>query len=249
MENTPVKVVKKALDALEYVVEESAGKPGVTLSEIAEHIGERVTTVRNILKTLEMCGYLSRPAGRLYSPGPKCADLARVSMGKDLVTNAEEALNTLAKITGESIVLATLAGSTRRVLMRVEGGQLIRINSQVAEDGAFWSLVTNRVMAAFISAEEVDLVIKENGLPGETWPGAERRSSLEASLEDIKNQGVAEIFIENEYYAIAIPLLQRNGVLLGSIGLYMPAFRYTSVRRIELITALRQAADDITNRM
>jgi DNA-binding IclR family transcriptional regulator len=66
---------------------------------------------------------------------------------------------------------------------------------------------------------------------------------------DIKNQGVAEIFIENEYYAIAIPLLQRNGVLLGSIGLYMPAFRYTSVRRIELITALRQAADDITNRM
>ncbi len=249
MENPPVKVVKKALDALEYVVDESLEQPGVTLSDIAEHIGEQVTTVRNILKTLEQCGYLSRPAGRLYSPGPKCSGLARVSLCKDLINKAEVALNTLAQMTGESVVLATLVGSNRRVLMRVEGGEVIRVNSQVADDGLFWSLVTSRVMAAYIPAEEVEIITQENGFPKEAWPGIETPGELEKALKQIRLEGLTEDHSNSEYYAVAIPLLQRGEFLLGALGLYMPAFRYNPVRRIELLTAMRQAASNITNRM
>lgn len=249
MDNTPVKVVKKALDALEYVIEESLNKPGVTLSEIAEYTGEQATTVRNILKTLEQCGYLSRPAGRLYSPGPKCSGLSRVSMCRDLISIAGVSLNTLAQVTGESVVLATLVGGTRRVLVRVEGGELIRVNSQVAEDGSFWSLVTSRVLTAYIPADEVDLVIGENGLPDSSWPGAETRSKLDKRLSEIRTNGLAEDHPNSESYSLSIPLLQPGGNILGSIGLYMPSFRYNESRRVELITAMNRTAAEIMNQI
>jgi len=249
MENPPVKVIKKALDALEYVVEESLVQPGVTLSDIAEHIGEQATTVHNILKTMEQCGYISRPAGRLYSPGPKCFGLVRVSLSRDLISKAGGALNTLAQTTGESVVLATLAGGWRRVLLRVEGGELIRVNTQAAEDGVFWSLVTSRVLAAFIPADELELVVKENGLPGSAWPESKTQTELGEALELIRTKGLAEEQANPEYYALAIPLLQRGGVLLGSIGLYMPVFRYNEKRRTELITAIKRAATEIINQL
>ena len=249
MENTPVKVVKKALDALEYVVEESLIRPGVTLSDIAEHIGEQVTTVRNILKTLEQCGYLSRPAGRLYSTGPKCFGLFRISLCRDLVTNAGVSLNTLAQSTGESVVLATLIGGYRRVLIRVEGGELIRVNSHAVEESLFWSLVTSRVLSAYIPAEELELVIKENGLPGAAWPEAKTQTELETALAQIRKKGLAEDHTHSDYYSVSIPLLQPGGILLGAIGLFMPAFRYNKERRTELLAAMNHAASDIINQI
>ena len=165
-----VKSVKKALDALDFVIIESISKEGVSLGEIASHLGIQNTTAHNILKTMEICGYISRAQGRLYSLGAKCCQITRAgSVLKRLMNVAMPLMSELAEKTGESFVLTTLLNGERHVLFRAKGGGAISVESEKADNTNLYSMVTTRVMLAFAADAEVGYFIQKNSMPDKEW--------------------------------------------------------------------------------
>ncbi len=242
--NTPVKVIKKAFDALEFIAEKALYGNGASLSEIADYLGIAATTTRNILKTMEFCGYVGRNAERQYCPGEKCFSMMRLDLAAgELQEAARGAMEALAAKTGESLVLTTMLFGKRHVLMRSEGASLIQVRSEWFEQKNVYTTVTMRVMLAFASELELRKAITRYGYPQAHWEGIDDDSSLQRHLDEIRALGYAEE-VGQECAQIAFPICCGNG-LLGALGMYLPAFRYTPERRGELQGMLRESVREI----
>ncbi|MEI6425583.1 MAG: IclR family transcriptional regulator [Lentisphaerota bacterium] len=241
-----VKSVKKAFDALDFVIIESIDKEGVSLGDIASRLGIQNTTAHNILKTMEACGYISRAEGRLYSPGAKCRQLQRVgSVMKKLMDVSKPVLGELAEKTGESFVLTTLLNGERRVLLRAKGGGIISIETEKADTSSLYSLVTTRIMLAFASDTEIEFFIRKNGMPGSEWGAVEDIASMRKELLKIRKTGFAEEK-RSELAALAIPVLDADGFLVGAIGAYVPLFRFNKEKKDALLDSLKKVSQKIT---
>ncbi len=237
-----VKSVKKALDTLDFVIIESISKEGVSLGEIASHLGIQNTTAHNILKTMEICGYISRAEGRLYSPGAKCRQLTRTgSVLKKLTDVSLPLMSELAEKTGESFVLTTLLNGERHVLFRAKGGGAISVESEKADNPDLYSMVTTRVMLAFAPDGEVGFFIQKNGMPGRDWNGINDIEKLKDEFSKIRKAGYAGEKV-SELAALAVPILDAEGLLLGALGVYVPLFRFNRDKKDNLIVALKKAS-------
>ena len=234
-----VKSVLKALAALEYVTDRAMTSPGAGLTEVAAALGEKATTTRNILKTMEEAGYIARADGKLYKPGARLASLgrgARAASGR-LLETLRPSLERLAKTFDESMTLAALFNGSRHVLLRRQGAGPIVIDTSNAEErSAVYELVTVRVLLAFAPASEVDLFVSLNGFPGAIWDGIETRAQLDAALAKIRRAGYAECWTHNrDVYSIAFPAPSHEHDFVASLGIYMPATRRSPALRKRLI--------------
>lgn len=239
MAEVQVRSVKKALDALDYIAKVCLTEDGATLSAIAEALDEKLPTLRNILRTMESCGYLTRN-GKLYCPGAKHSDLARSGIIKRLVTMTEPLFHSAAERTGESFVLATMINGRREVLKRFQGSNEIGVVVNVTEQNRFYSLETARIMLAFADTAERQQFLAVNGLPDHSWPEA-AGGNLEECLEQLRTTGFASAAGGN-LSGYAVPLLTASGLLLGSAGAYVPAFRSNKQHGEKLLQTLKEIA-------
>lgn len=237
-----VRSVKKALDSLDYVVNAYLHGEGATLSDIALHLDEKQPTVRNILKTMEQCGYLGR-GGKHYVPGPKCGDLRRAYRVRQLLAVVGPLLERAARETGESLVLTTVAGARREVLARYQGGSEVVVNVNAVDGNALYRLVTTRAMLAGLSESELQAFLTENGEPGADWPAA-ADGKLDAALSELRARGYAAEKV-GALAAYAVPLLDGGGALLGAAGAFAPAFRTDAAHETRLLAALAAVAEAV----
>lgn len=242
MAETLVKSIKKAFDALDYVMEASRSGPGAALSDIADNLDEKQTTMRNILKTMESCGYLARN-GKLYVPGAKTGDLARTSIRERLLETVSPLIKEAAQKSGESFVLTSIYNGKREVISRFNGSNQIGVNTGITENRKVYSLVTTRIFLAFSNAMERELFYKSNGLPGNEWNEA-ADGRIEQALNKLRKDGFAAEQT-GELCAYALPLTDSKGNLLASIGAYAPAFRVNKEAEAELLKTLSVIADKI----
>ncbi len=246
-----VKSVLKALAALDFVMEQSMVKPGVGLSEVAGALEIQPTTARNILKTMEMAGYIGRAGDRLYVPGPKCFGMSRgARVASSLMKVMPAVLERLAADIGESLVVATLFNGMRKVLLRRQGMSPIVVETRSAEqDNMAYHLVSTRIMLAFASARELDLFVELNGLPGREWDGIDSRQQLDEYLSRLRTAGFAEDYPGKEVYAAAFPLLDSSGMILGGLGMYMPLFRLTPERKQQIFAEIHETLFAIRDKL
>lgn len=241
--------VKNALEALDYVLERYREGEGASLSDIAKHLGLQNTTTRNMLKTMEECGYLARGAGRSYLPGPKCLDMERIcSTNEQLLEVAGKYLSGIAESTGEGLVLSTLVGGKRQVLARVAGGNIISVDPDQAEGKAPYQLVTNRIMLAYATPQELEIFIKEYGLPTGDWNGVREYEDLVVELLKIKKQGYEEEH-EEHLACLAFPVFGPNGKVIAAIGSFIPIYRYDSAKAEEMKKSLADIAEKISQEL
>ncbi|MDD4538680.1 MAG: helix-turn-helix domain-containing protein [Lentisphaeria bacterium] len=234
-----VRSVKKALDALDVIVEGAVSGEGVGLSDIAAVLDEKLPTLRNILKTMEHCEYVARD-GRRYVPGPKCSDINRSAQSKKLLATLDPQLRALAAKTGESLVLCTFIHGQRVLLGRYPGANPVSVNIGVAEYKTEYSLVTTRIMLAQATPPELDLFRKRHGEPGQEWLDA-AHGRLGSALDDLREAGFAAEK-NSSFCAYAVALQDANGALLGAVGAYAPSFRVTAPGEEQLVAELKQLA-------
>lgn len=239
--------VVNACRAIEYVVELGLRKTEAKLPDIADHLGLQKTTARNLLRTLEQCGYLRRTARGIYAPGRQCATLAQSSEGyAGLRGRALPVMNRLAATTGEGFGLAVLFNGHRFCICRVVGGADVAVNAEVVDEGPCYGTITTRALLAFASAEERQAFISCNGLPSEAeWPEAfGDQAALVDQLEEIRGAGLCS-FARNSIVAIAAPLMDSDGNLVAALGTYAPAFRTDEKRLADLRRLLVEGASQI----
>lgn len=242
-----IRSVVNAFNALEYVVEQVLRKGEATLPGIASHLGLQKSTARNLLRTLESCGYVRRTARGIYTAGKRCETLAQSSSGyAGLRDRALPVMNRLAEATGETFGLAVLFNGHRFRICGVVGGADIAVKAEVVDEGRCYGAITTRALLAFASSEEQKAFIACNGLPLESeWPeAAGDAEALFRQLREIRRAGICE-FVRGSIVAIAVPLMDSEGNLVAALGMFAPAFRSDEKRLAELQRLLLDGAAQI----
>lgn len=242
----PIQSIRRALDALDYLAEQGLAGEGASLQAVAAHLEVPPTTAHNILRTMVACGYVGREGNGRYGLGARCRDLLRgARFAGGGLDAAAAVVHGLAARTGESVVLTTLAQGRRRVLVRAEGHEVLRVSPALEERGVFWERVTGRVLAAYASPAELQEILCACGMPGAAWGGIETERSLEPALAAVRAAGCAqEMPSALGVVALAAPVLDERRHLLGALGVYLPVTRAGEERlqwlRAELLSASRR---------
>lgn len=231
-----IKVLHKALNILEYL---STCPEGQTLTNIAEHIGEKTTTVSNIVQVLAKRNYLERVNGR-WKQGISAYLLTGSVMDYDraLYSIAEPVLRELAAETETTAVLSVWRGHERFVLLRIADKSAVTVNRSYPEATEVYRTATGMMLLAEQPVKVIDAYITANGIPDIESPSKKAAASFRAALSLCREKGFY-IREKESIFEAAAPLRDTSGQARTAVGIFLPLFRVTE--REKLIASLIKA--------
>lgn len=249
--NVPVLSVKKALDLLEMLIFQDVKRNGIRLSDLAAKLEIPDNTARNLLKTMVECGFVAQNSESRYIMGKKCQQIGSLN-GISSKRSEEDIKNALTKFNekiNETIVFAILADGYREVIAEVASRKEVKVVFERTSSVNIYDATTGRVLAAYAEPEELERIIERYGLPGEYWDNIKDIGSLKKALSVIRDQGHVLMPKWDELISFAIPVLNEEGKLIGSVGCYAPIFRCPKKKQTEIISALNDVASDLAQRL
>jgi IclR family acetate operon transcriptional repressor len=248
VETPPVQSVERALMLLEAVAQSSEPVP---LTHLTEIVGIDPSSVFRLANTLKRRGFLANPTGRKhYVLGPAVWRLSREYDWSGM----------LISICRESVkALATRTGETAHLSVR-EGRKVLFIDHQASEDqGVIVPGQTGKLMPLYCTAHGkallADLGLAELRVLYGTTPLERYTSRTTVSLPElaracaqVRADGYA--IDDREYLhdvrCVAAPIRDRDGLVIGSIGVSGPATRMPAGRDSALAQHVRDAAAHIS---
>ena len=192
----------------------------LTLAEVARRAGLHLTTALRLLGTLEGHGFITRlPAGG-YLLGPTLLLLGDVfRRSLRLEDHVMPALDRLRAESRESATFFVREGEQRRCLFRLDSPQLVRDHARVGEVQPLGRGAHGRAL----------IVFEETPPPG--LPIISRGERL------------------REIAAIAAPVLDAAGAVVGSVGISMPLYRFDAAAEARCAPLVLREAIAMTRAM
>jgi DNA-binding IclR family transcriptional regulator len=189
------------------------------------------------------CAYVVQNESGRYRPGPQCRRIGLVNKveGAEFKQKLADVLRRYTAQINEAIVFAALHGGKRVAIAKSEPvSQVIRIDQQVVESGNIYRLPTGRVLAAFATPDDYRRIHDNYGDPGVNWP------DCESDLKRIRREGICLMLPDSSgVNSFALPVMNKDGKLLGAIGCYAPPFRSGPPVQKKILAALRLAAEEL----
>ena len=241
-----VKPIAKALQLLEYVVEEGRE---LSLTEIAYRTGLPKTTAFRYLQTFCQAGFLSYdPRSDRYRTGVRLWALAQSKGSQSILREA--AMPTMRELRdrfNETINLAELDGQDVVYIEMVESRRSLRMLAKIGSRDPAYCTAVGKAMLAFLEEEE------RHHLPPELHSRTSRAlipsTAFEAELKASRERGYALDHGENEEDSrcIGLPIFHPNGKMIAGVSLSAPATRITSALETQIAVALVQASQTISS--
>ncbi len=250
--NIPVQSVKRAFDLLDMLIFDDAAKQGIALKELSCWMSMKANSVHNILKTMVACGYVAQNENGKYIAGVKCKQIGLINQlqSESNLSVLESECEKVSQELGESVVFITLTGGNRNRLAGYDSTQAVRVDRAVFDQQNFYTTPTGRVLISFSSEKQRELILSQNGLPLKQWGNIKSIKKLEGECEVIRRKGFSIVEgSSNGLIAIAFPVFNKEGTLIGSIGCYAPQFRWAGDKPETMKAALRNAAQRITDEL
>lgn len=221
-----------------------SGTPKLGVTEIAERVGLAKPTVHGLLRTLESCELVVQDPGTgKYALGPAVLQLGNAYLdGSELRARSLLWADSLAQRVNEAVWVATLSGSRVIVLHHVFRPDDVM---QILEVGAaipWHACALGHAIAAHHARRDELLSANLTPLTGLTRT---TRDALDGALADVRRHGYA---IEDQEAAlgdagIAAPVISRDGMAVGAIGIVGPVERLLDLsRKNDIALAVRETA-------
>ncbi len=241
-----VQAVLAGLDILDCLLD----SPDVSIKELMDKTGLTRNRVMRLCGTLEHRGYLSHDEEvRRYGLGPKIIFLGKAyERHKKLVSLARPFLRRLVHETGESASLYVREGLERMVLAREEGTQAVRYSIEEGQRMELFAGAGGKVLLAFAPPDVVDNLMNGGGLPRLTDNTLTSPTALSKELETIRRNCVAVSSGERqpEVGAVAAPIFDHTGGVVGAIGIAGPKGRIGGLTRQKGTTVITDAAKELS---
>jgi DNA-binding IclR family transcriptional regulator len=206
--------------------------PTLGIKQIMDATGFTRNRVMRLTGTLVHKGYLALDeASRAYSLGTKIISLSKVyEPHQEIVMQVKPVLKQIAYHTGESVSFYIREGFDRVVLVRQEGTQAIRYTVSEGQRMDLHAGAGGKVLLAFASDDVVSSFLSKRTMEKHTQQTITTKKKLLAELKKIQKQGFASSRGERvpDAYAIAAPVFDAAGGLIGALGVAGPAGRFTS---------------------
>lgn len=242
-----IQVLHRAIDILELL----AGRSDMPLplGQIAQHTQLHPATCANILKTLMTRGYVQQSSRRQgYTLGPMAWRLGQAAVSPEsLVGTAQPILAELAGRVQETVSLAVLQQNRRLTLLQIEGKQDLQVQGEAVASDDVYQTVTGRLLLAYVAPGQLETFIACCGLPGERWPGIERKEDLLTALARIRRRGQI-VDVPKPQIAAAAFAVRRKESVAAAIGVFLPKLRFKGQHKDALLEQMETAAREISKR-
>jgi DNA-binding IclR family transcriptional regulator len=233
---------------LQMLLAFSRERPALGVGQLAEILAVHKSTASRLAATLAARGFLERvPASRAFRLGPEMGRLGLLAWeGRDLVSLARDAMERLARETGETVNLAFLDGTEAVNVAQVDGPHIIGIGYWAGRRNKLHGAANGKILLAFVGAPIGEGPYE--AFTDRTITGAEK---LRAELEEVKRQGWAMAVgeLEAELNAVAAPVFDALGRCRAALSVAGPAYRLPRARLPELARLCVEAAREIGLRL
>ena len=223
----PVKAVHKTMRLLEELAREQ--EMGVT--DLAGRAGMHKSTAYRFLSSLKELGYVRQSAtDERYSLTLKLFGLGSCVLGHmELWEQAHPILEQLAERTHETVHLAVLDDGSLLYLGKIESTRALRVSmsSRIGQSAPTHCTGVGKLLLAYTPPEQVDRILKRNGLRRFTDHTITDRALLAEELDRIRRQGFAIDDEEHEVgvRCVAAPVRNSRGTTIAALSISMPSVR------------------------
>ncbi len=226
-------------------------RPHLSVEEMAKMLGWPKSSVYRFVHVLRERGVLLLdPLTKRYRLGPVLYQLGR-SGGPDLCEIARPALERVRNEAGESTFLSMRTGWEARYAACVEGPERIRFTAPLGKAVALYAGASAKVILAFMEEEERKMYLGTVRLKRLCKATILDKRKMEQSLLLIRSRGYD--FTQEELYqgawGLAAPILDEDGVAVASVAITGVQFRMPGKRLPRFISLVRQAAQEISERL
>ena len=247
---SPATAVERALNILEAAAHR---RDGLTNSEISRKLGIPKSSASYILRTLERRGYLRRETetGR-YRLGLKI-----LSLGGDAQANLDIAdvalpfMRALEEKIHMTVHLAVLDQGEAVYIEKVEAPGFFKVNTWVGRRMFLHSTSVGKCLLAWLPKQEVETLVKQQGLKKRTPKTITTMTKLLSDLERVKDEGYAVDDEENSLGArcLGAPVFDVSGNVVAALGASGTLTQVDEANMPRIAEALKEAARRISRQL
>jgi IclR family acetate operon transcriptional repressor len=229
---TGTQAVSRASALLVHVLE---AERSPLLTELALAHGLAKSTTSRLLGALERAGLVQRDRDGAFQPGSVLTKFARTRGGEaDLAARFHPVLERLSQSTGETANLAIAGHGAVDLIDQVDGHYLLGAKNWIGTNVPLHCSALGKILLAFGAA-----TMPKGRLARRTSSTITSKVQLEDALTIVKARGFASIYdeLEDGLVAIAAPVREIDGTVIGAISISGPSTRITR-ERIEKFGAL-----------
>jgi DNA-binding IclR family transcriptional regulator len=249
-ETSPATAVERALNILEAAAQR---RDGLTNSEISRKLGIPKSSASYILRTLERRGYLRRDAetGR-YRLGLKILSLGGDAQGNlEIADVALPFMRALVEKIRMTVHLAVLDQGEAVYIEKVEAPGFFKVNTWVGRRMFLHSTSVGKCLMAWLPRQDVETIVKQQGLKKRTPKTIVTLAKLLAELERVKQAGFAVDDEENSLGArcLGAPVFDAAGNVTAAIGASGTLSQMDEDNLPKMIEALKETARRVTRQL
>jgi len=220
--------LEKGLRILELLAQMGTPQRFETL---VQESGLSKTTCFRILKTMTLVGFVARdPETRAFRLGPKAVAVGLAAVGSERVREiAAPYMRELREETRATVNLGILVGMEVVFVERMQSPYIMESTLKVGSRLPAHCSSLGKAILAFLPDEERQALLEKLTFERRTPNTITDRETFAQELEKIRREGfsVNNEELEVGLFAVAAPLLDRNGVAVAAINLSFPLARYS----------------------
>jgi len=223
-----LKSVTQAFEVIDVLRE----KDGAGVSEIADELGWAKSTTHNYLRTLEENEYIVSE-GSTYCLGLRFLDLGNYVLNrKPLYSLVEPKVEELAEKTGERVQFAVLEHRHAVYVCHEKGERGVQTDVGVGSRINLHATSGGKALLSQLPTDELEAVLDRIELQRFTKHTITDKDEFRDELEHVREENMAYSFGEmvEGLNAVAVPVTDAAGKLLGSLSISGPAHRFTDHR-------------------
>lgn len=247
-----IQSVERVLNILEAMAGEGAP---ITVTELAEKVKLKISTVHRHLATLVYRGYVEQEDDNKYRLGLKLMEIGNaVLYYSDIRAVARPYLEELMERCNETVNLAILDDVDVVYIDQVESKNLILVKmlARVGNRGPAHCTSSGKALLAFLPPEKMEEVVGRLDLAKYTNETITDAGNLRKELKRVRDDGVAVDWGEREEHVrcIAAPIFNHEGRVVACVSISGPSTRITTYyMKNELVDYIRETTDKISRKM
>jgi IclR family acetate operon transcriptional repressor len=238
-----IQSVDRALYLLETIAE-AGGE--ATLTDLATRTGLNISTCHHLLATLVKRGFAAKVQGRrLYALGPRILYLSHACLQVDLPRRALPYLETVNRVTGETVHLAGLHGDSVVTLAVREARHAVRVDTgKIGKLEAPHATSVGKAIMAWLPEDEIRRIVA-HGMKRFTDNTITELPAFIEALRIVRRNGYA---LDHEEFlpgviCIGAAIRDQAGTVIGAISASTPTMRaseeHVALMRDEICAAAR----------
>jgi len=242
------KTVIKSKDLLTLFLTHSK----LSFNEIIQLTGTPKTSVHRMLGSLEDMGFLDKDEDNLYSLGLLFLQFGQLVADRlDIRQLALPVMKKLRDETEEAVNLIIKDGDEAMYVEKLDSTHPVRLYTAVGRRSPLYAGACPRIILAFLPQEEQEQYLKTIDFKMYASGTITDIDKLRLVLEETKNSGyaISKSELEDHTTAIAAPIFDHKGKVVGGLSLAGPDIRFQAERLPEFIEKVKAHAKEVSERM